>query len=69
MPNIDSTFKPSGYANTGGVDAAVGQTLTIEFLAADPTLVAGVPRIWINTTSGVLKFTADGAATKTVTAT
>lgn len=69
MPNVDNTYKPSGLANAGGVDAAVGQTLTVEFLAADPALTAGQPRIWVNTATGVLKFTADGATTKVVTAT
>lgn len=69
MPNVDNTFRPGTLGNAGGVADAPGQTLTVEFLAADPTLVAGVPRIWVNTTTGVLKFTADGATTKVVTAT
>lgn len=67
--STDGTFKPGALANAGGVDAAAGQTLTVEFLSADPTLVSGTPRIWVNTTSGTLKFTADGSTTKTVTAT
>lgn len=71
MPQSDtsSTYKNSALANVAGVDAAAGQTLTVEFLTADPTLVSGVPRIWVNTTSGVLKFSHNGSTTKTVTAT
>lgn len=72
MPNfseIKDTFRPSALSNTGGVGSANGQTLTVEFLAADPTLVAGVPRIWVNTATGVLKFTHNGTTVKTVTAT
>lgn len=67
--NTNDTFKNTALANVGGVDAAAGQTLTVEFLSADPTLVAGEPRIWVNTTSGTLKFTHNGTTTKTVTAT
>jgi hypothetical protein len=67
--SVDNTFVPGGLANTGGVDATAGQTLTVEFLTADPTLTAGVPRIWVNTTSGTLKFSHNGSTTKTVTAT
>lgn len=67
MPNMDSTFKPGeALTNTKGQTTPV---LAVEFLAADPTLVAGVPRIWVNTTSGVLKFTHNGTTTRTVTAT
>lgn len=68
--SVNNTFKNSALANVGGVKAtAAGQTLTVEFLTADPSLTAGVPRIWVNTTSGVMKFSHDGAVTKTVTAT
>jgi len=66
------TYKKSALPNTGGVDAVVEQTLAIEFLAADPTdLATTSPRIWINTTTGVLKFTytSSGTPIKTVTAT
>lgn len=71
MPQADTmtTFKNSALANVAGVDNANGQTLTVEFLAADPTLVAGVPRIWVNTATGILKFSHNGTVTKTVTAT
>lgn len=71
MPQAEttSTFRNNNLANTKGVDVALGQTLTVEFLAADPTQAAGVPRLWVNTTTGILKFSADGATVKTVTAT
>ena len=48
--NVDNTFKASGLANAGGVADVPGQTLTVEFLSANPTNVSGVPRIWYNTT-------------------
>lgn len=67
--SVNNTFKPGTLANAAGIAAAAGQTLTVEFLAADPTLVSGTPRIWVNTTSGTLKFTHNGTTTKTVTAT
>jgi hypothetical protein len=67
--SVNNTFRPGNLANTGGVKAAAGQDLTVEILAADPALVAGVPRVWVNTTTATLKFTADGVVTKTVTAT
>lgn len=66
--NVNNTFRPGTLANTGGVDAAAGQTLAVEFLAADPAMVAGVPRVWVNTTTGTLKFSHDGVAVKVVTA-
>jgi hypothetical protein len=71
MPQTDtsSTFKNNSLANVGGIDAAAGQTLTVEFLTADPTLTSGQPRIWVNTTTGVLKFSHDGTTTRVVTAT
>lgn len=71
MPQSEttSTFKPSALANTDGVEAVAGQTLTIEFLSADPTLVSGVPRVWINTTTHLLKWTDDGVTTYTATST
>lgn len=67
--SVNNTFKPGTMANSGGEKTAAGQQLTVEFLAADPALVAGVPRVWINTTTGILKFTHNGTTTKTVTAT
>lgn len=67
--STNSTFKNSALPNVAGVDTAAGQTLAVEFLAADPTLVSGVPRVWVNTTTAVMKFTADGSVTKTITAT
>lgn len=67
--STNNTFRPGTLANAGGTKSASGQTLTVEFLSADPPLTAGVPRIWVNTTGGVMKFSHDGAAVKTVTAT
>lgn len=65
---IKQTFRPGALANTGGVNSVVGQTLTIEFLDADPTTVAGVPRAWVNVTNNTFKIW-DGAQTLTVTVT
>lgn len=67
--STNNTYRPGTLGNAGGTKTAAGQTLTVEFLSADPPLTAGVPRIWVNTTTAILKFTADGAAVKTVTAT
>lgn len=64
MPGFDeikSTYRPGASANTAGVDTVEGQALTVEFLSADPTLEAGVPRIWFNTTTNTIKVTKDGA--------
>lgn len=70
------TFKNAGYAVTTGVGGSAAdqlkQELTVEFLAADPSdLATTSPRIWVNTTTGILKFTytASGTPIKTVTAT
>lgn len=67
------TFQNGKFATVTGV----GQTpatveLTVEVLAADPTdLTTTSPRIWINSTTGLLKYTATTAGTpiKVVTAT
>lgn len=67
--STNTTFFNTALANVSGVDAIAGETLTVEFLTADPTLVSGKAQIWVNTTTAVLKFTADGVTTKTVTAT
>lgn len=66
--SVNNTFNPGTLANVTGVDS-IDRQLTVEFLAADPAGVAGVPRIWVNTTTGILKFTANGTTVKTVTAT
>lgn len=64
------TFKTQALPNTGGVDTPTGQTLSVEFLTADPTdLTTNFPRFWVNITTGVAKFTVDGTTTKTITAT
>lgn len=74
--NTNVTFKAGAFANTSGVGGSAAQQLTqeltVEFLAADPSdLATTSPRIWVNTTTGVLKYTytADGDPVKTVTAT
>lgn len=67
--STNTTFLNTAMGNVAGVDAIAGQTLTIEFLAADPTLVAGKAQVWVNTTTGIMKFTANGTTTKTITAT
>lgn len=66
QPDTSSTFKNNSL---GSVQGAPASEVTVEFLAADPTLVAGEYRIWVNTTSHTLKFTDDGATTYTVTST
>lgn len=65
QPNTNATFVNSNYANVAGVDAAQNVTLTIEFLSADPTLVAGVFRAWYNTTTFTLKI-ANGTVVKSI---
>lgn len=70
--STNTSFKPSAFPNTGGVSAVTAQTLAVEYLAADPSdLATTSPRIWINTTTGLLKFTytSSGTPIKTVTAT
>jgi hypothetical protein len=74
MPQASTnvTFKNNSLPNTGGVDSPNGQTVAVEYLAADPTdLATTSPRIWVNTTTGILKFTYNTAGTpvKSVTAT
>ncbi len=66
------TFQSGKFANTSGLAAVAPEQLTVEFLAADPAdLTTTSPRIWVNTTTGILKFTYNAAGTpvKTVTAT
>lgn len=70
--STNSTFLPSKTANTSGLKNTVPQQLVVEFLTADPTdLATTSPRIWVNTTTGILKFTYNAAGTpvKVVTAT
>jgi len=62
--NTNSTFKPNALANASGtVTNGTGMELTIEVLSADPTLTAGVPRIWFNTTDKKIKVSVDGSTT------
>lgn len=70
-PSTNSTFRQGSYANTTGVDTVIQQA-SIELLTADPgapELLATNPRVWINTTSGVMKFCVNGTTVKTITAT
>lgn len=62
--DIQETFRNSNSASVTGVNGEI----TVEVLSADPTLTAGEPRIWLNTTAGALKFSHDGATVLTVTA-
>lgn len=62
---IAATYRKNNAASTSGVNKEV----TVEFLSADPTLTAGEPRIWVNTTTGTLKFSHDGTTVRTVSAT
>ena len=64
----DSFKRSRALVNTEGIDTADGQTIGVECLTTDPVLTAGEPRIWINLTSGTLKFTHNGSTVKTVTA-
>jgi hypothetical protein len=68
MATTDSTFKPGYMANTAGVDAVAGVSVAVEFLAADPTTVAGEPRAWVNTAANTFKLW-DGTNTFVVTVT
>lgn len=70
------TFKNAAFATVTGVGGTAAQQLTqelsVEYLATDPTdLATTSPRIWVNTTTGILKFTytASGTPVKSVTAT
>lgn len=66
------TFQPGKFANTSGILSVQPEQLTVEFLTADPAdLATTSPRIWVNTTSGTMKYTYNAAGTpvKTITAT
>lgn len=70
--STNNTWKPHRQANTGGTNATSfnGQQLTVELLTADPSdLATNYPRVWINLTSGTMKFCLNGSTVKTVTAT
>lgn len=72
QPSTNPSFHKGLYGNTTGTAAPLVRQNTIEFLAADPTdLATTSPRAWVNTTTGLLKFTTNAAGTpvKTVTAT
>ncbi len=64
------TFKPQGFANTTGVGTAAYREFTVEFFVGDPPdLTTNFPRIWVNISTGILKYTVNGTTIKTVTAT
>lgn len=68
--NTNVSFKAQALPNVGGIDTPTGQTLAVEFLTADPTdLTTNFPRVWVNITTGIMKFTVNGTVTKTITAT
>lgn len=67
--STNSTFKQGGFSDTTGVDTVI-QQLTVELLAADPSdLSTNFPRIWVNTTTDLMKLTTNGTDVFTVTAT
>jgi hypothetical protein len=57
--STDNTFRANTLANTSGIKTINGTELTVEFLTANPTNTAGVPRIWFNLTDFKL-YTYDG---------
>jgi hypothetical protein len=57
--SVNDTFRPNTLANTSGIATINGTELTVEFLTANPTNVAGVPRIWFNLTDFKI-YTYDG---------
>ena len=68
--STNNTFKTQTLGNVTGVLSTSKQQITVEVLAADPTdLATNFPRVWINKTSGAMKYTVDGTTVKTVTAT
>lgn len=68
--STNTSFKNQALPNVGGIDTPTGQTLAVEFLTADPAdLATNFPRVWVNITTGIMKFTVNGTVTKTITAT
>lgn len=68
--STNASFKNQALPNTGGIDTTTSQTLAVEFLTADPVDIAtNFPRVWVNITTGIMKFTGNGTTVKTVTAT
>jgi hypothetical protein len=66
MSEIDDTFKPGNLANAGGVKDVDGQTVTLRFVTAAPTFVAGVPDFVWDITANTL-YVWDGTNKLTVT--
>lgn len=69
--STNDSFKNGALGNTTGVDTPI-QQLTVEVLTADPgapELLATFPRVWINSTTAILKFCVDGTVVKSVTET
>lgn len=68
--STNGTFKPQAMPNTTGVGTVAYRQFAVEFFVGDPPdLVQNFPRIWVNITTGTLKFTVNGTTIKTVTAT
>lgn len=66
MPSTNSTFKASAFGSTSGVQTLF-QQLSVEVLGTDPTNISTTyPRIWMNTTTKLIKYTTDGVLVKTV---
>lgn len=67
--SVDNTFKPEILREVAG-PSLDGTQMAVELLTADPAdLATHFPRVWINITTGVLKFCLNGTTVKTVTAT
>ena len=60
--SVDDTFRTNALVNTKGIVTIDGQELPVEMFTSDPTLVSGVPRVWVNLTSGKVKASLDGVA-------
>lgn len=59
---VDNTFKPNALVNTRGIATINGQQLPIEMYTSDPTLVSGVPQVWVNLLTNKMKASLDGIA-------
>lgn len=57
--SVNGTFQPNALANTSGKATINGTEMVVEFLTANPTNTAGIPRIWFNLTDFKM-YTYDG---------
>ena len=64
--STNSTFNPgAALVNVKGLGST--PVLAVEFLTADPTdLATNFPRLWINTTTFILKYSTNGSTIKSV---